>query len=304
MRQIDLLIIGTGPAGLSAALYSSRAGMDVLISEKSAPGGRLINTHIVENYVGTGSVTGLELAMKNIEQATSFGAEIVYSGVKKIEKTGKVFHAFFYNGMQVQSKTIFIATGTSTKPIPVQGFDEFFNKGVSGCIVCDGSFHRGKEVAIVGGGNSAIEEGLYATEIVKKLHIINIGPKLTAEKISIDKIMKKKNVVVYNNAITKSINGSDRVESITFNKDGKEVTIEVSGVFAYIGQVANTNFIKDLGITDERGFIKADPQKMTTSIPGLFAGGDVIVKKHRQIATAVGDGTNAALEIKAYIDLL
>lgn len=304
MRKIDLFIAGTGPAGLSAALYASRAGLSVLISEKAAPGGRLINTHKVENYVGAGAVTGVELAMKNIEQATSFGAEILYSGTKHIEKVDNKFIIDMEDGSQVEAKTVFIASGTSSRPLNVPGYKELYNKGVSGCIVCDGAFHRGKEVAVVGGGNSAVEEGLFASDIVEKLHIINIGNELTAEQVTIDNAMKKDNIVFYNNAVTKSINGTDSVESITFEKDGEEITLPVSGVFVYVGQDANTDFVKDLGITDEWGYIQADPTNMETKIPGLYAGGDVIVKHHRQIATAVGDGTNAALEIKAYIDAM
>lgn len=304
MRQVDLFIVGTGPAGLSAALYSSRAGLSVLISEKAAPGGRLINTHKVENYVGAGAVTGVELAIKNIEQATSFGAEMVYSGTEKVEKVGEVFHVTLSNGEQVESKTVFISTGTRTRKISVPGFVKLWNKGVSGCIVCDGAFHRGKQVAVVGGGNSAVEESLFAADIVDHIYIINIGPKLTAEQISIDKIGKKNNVTIINNANTTSINGTDKVESITFEVDGESKTIEVSGVFAYIGQDPNTEFIYDLGITNQWGFIETDATTAKTSIKGLFAGGDVIVKNHRQISTAVADGTVAALEIKNYIDSL
>lgn len=302
MKQVDLLVIGTGPAGLSAALYASRAGLKVLIVEKSAPGGRLINTHMIENYIGTGPIKGVEFAMKNIEQATSFGAEIIYSGAKVISKKGEIFKIALENGDDIESKTIYIATGTSTRPIPVPGYEEFFNKGVSGCIVCDGAFHRGKPVAIVGGGNSAVEEGLFASDIVGELHIINLGPKLNAEQISIDKIEKKDNVTIHNDARTISINGKDKVESITFIKNGLEQTLEVSGIFAYIGQDANTAFVKNLNITDQWGFIKANLETGETKIKGLYAGGDVISKKHRQISTAVADGTNAALEIKSYID--
>jgi thioredoxin reductase (NADPH) len=307
MEKVDLVIIGTGPAGNTAALYASRAGLSVKILERKAPGGRLVNTAEIENYPGTGFVTGVQLAMKMMEQAQQFGAEMIFSEAKKIEDKGDTKIITLGNGDELETKAILVATGTRSKPLDgVKGYEELMNKGVSHCIVCDGAFSKGKDIVVVGGGNSATEETLFANKLFNKVTILNSFPDFSVvEDVTMQKLNDLDHVQLETNANIKSINGENSVESVTFEQNGEEKTIDVNAVFVYVGNMPNTEFINEsnIDILDEYGYVKVD-QDMATSVKGIYGAGDVIVKHVRQISTAVSDGTVAAMSIKRYIDTL
>ena len=307
MDKFDLVIIGTGPAGNTASLYASRAGLSVAILEKTAPGGRLINTAEVENYPGTGYIKGVDLAMKMIEQATQFGAKMIFSGAKTIEDKNETKIITLENGDVLETKAILIATGTRSKPLEgVKGYPELLNKGISHCIICDGAFSKDKEIAVIGGGNSATEETLFANKLFSKITILNSFPDFSVvEKVTMEKLSELDKVVLETNANVKSINGEDKVESITYEQNGEEKTIDVNAIFVYIGNIPNTEFVKEsnIDILNEWDQVIVN-EKMETTVKGIYAAGDVTNQQIKQIATAVSDGTIAALNIKRYIDTL
>ncbi len=307
-NNIDVLIIGGGPAGLTAAIYSARAGKRTLIIEKGAPGGKLNNTHQIDNYPGMEGKHGYELSMSFFTQAQKFGAQLKGGDVVEIsnldskdEKKIKLS-----NGEEYTAKTIIIATGLRPKKLEVDGYDKYFGKGVGVCVVCDGAFYRNKNVAVIGGGVSATEESLFASEMIGKIYIINKFPSFIGEKITLDKLGKKNNVISMHNTEVKSINGNDdKVHSITIIKEnGEEEILEVEGVFTYVGWDQENYFINDKKIIDENGFVIADDKTNSTIYPGVFAAGDIVNKPLRQVTIAASEGTKAGLGAVDYINKL
>lgn len=306
MKNVDLVIIGGGPAGLTAALYAGRAGLSVVVIEKGAPGGKMNNTHKIDNYPGLASKPGFEYSQTFLAQAIEFGAEVVGGEVTKtydLESSDQK-HVELANGEIYETKAVIIASGLKARKLDVPGFDTFFGKGVSTCLVCDGAFFRGKHIAVVGGGNAATEETLYASNIVEKVHIINHFPSFACEKATLDSLNKLENLEVHHNSDVVSINGTDKVESITFTENGEEKTIPVEGVFTYVGWDVENTFLSNVDIFDEHGFVNADPITQQTSIPGVYAAGDIVPKPVRQVTIAAGEGTKAALAAIDYINKL
>lgn len=288
------VIIGGGPAGLSAALYASRAGAKVTIIEAGAPGGKLNLTAHIENYPGVKKKMGPELAYEMYEQSLSFGASLKMTEVKQIIDEGD-YKKVMTSKEEITAKAVIIATGTKERKMGLPLEDEMTGQGISYCAVCDGPFFKGKEVAVIGGGNSAIEESLYLADIVERVHIIMrrdvfraddylVKHALDHEKITFH-FKKKPHALMIEDHTLK---GLELEDSVT----GEVEPLEVQGIFPFIGLDPVSDFVKDLGITDDKGYIKVD-ENMETSIKNIFAIGDVRQKTLRQVVTAANDGAIA-----------
>jgi thioredoxin reductase (NADPH) len=251
-NEFDLIIIGAGPAGMAAAIYAARANLKVAIFEGSAPGGKMVNTHLVENYPGFKTASGADLALTMFNQVNTLGAKLVFKKVDSVKESGK-FKIVTAGENEYKTKIVAIASGMKDRKLEIPGEDELYGKGVSNCVVCDGAFFKGKPIALIGGGNSAVEESIFASGFASKVYIVQLGDKLTAEQHIIDNVKKIKNIEVILNAKTKEITGTGKVEKLVYidTKTDKEVSIEVSGVFPYIGFLPVTDFVKDLKVTDK-----------------------------------------------------
>lgn len=309
MNKVDLIIIGGGPAGLTSGIYASRSGYKTIIIEKSAPGGKLNNTNKIENYPGMEGKSGWKLAMLFSEQAKNFGAEIIGGEVIEITNLDSLENkkVILSNGTEYISKTIIIASGLKPKKLNAIGYEKYFGKGISTCVVCDGGLYKGRDIAIIGGGNSATEESLYASKIVKNIYIINKFSQFKAEKITLDKLSKLDNVFPIHNTSVLEILGTDK--NITgikiFNeKNNEEKIINLSAVFTYIGWEAENYFIKDENMLDENGYIIVNENNMETKYKGVYAAGDTTPNLFRQITIASSDGTKAALSAVKYMSKL
>lgn len=290
----DIVIIGGGPAGLSAALYASRAGAKVTVIESGAPGGKLNLTAHIENYPGVKKKMGPELAYEMYEQSLSFGASLKMTEVKQIIDLGD-YKKVITSKEEIETKAVIIATGTKERKMGLPLEDEMTGQGISYCAVCDGPFFKGKEVAVVGGGNSAIEESLYLASIVERVHVIMrrdvfraddylVKQALDNEKITFHFKKKPHALIIEDN----KLKGLELEDSVT----GEVESLEVQGIFPFIGLDPVTDFVKNLGITDDRGYIKVD-ENMETSIKNIYAIGDVRQKTLRQVVTAANDGAIA-----------
>lgn len=290
----DIVIIGGGPSGLSAALYASRAGAKVTVIEAGAPGGKLNLTAHIENYPGVKKKMGPELAYEMYEQSLSFGASLKMTEVKQIVDEVQ-YKKVITSKEEIETKAVIIATGTKERKMGLLLEDEMTGQGISYCAVCDGPFFKGKEVAVVGGGNSAIEESLYLASIVERVHVIMrrdvfraddylVKQALDNEKITFH-FKKKPHALIIEDH---QLKGLELEDSVT----GETEPLEVQGIFPFIGLDPVTDFVKDLGITDDQGYIKVD-ENMETSIKNIFAIGDVRQKTLRQVVTAANDGAIA-----------
>ncbi len=300
----DVIIIGGGPAGLTAAIYTSRAKLKTLIIEKMIPGGQVTTTHLVENYPGfVEPINGFMLMNNFQKQAQNFGTEIINSKeVISIKKEDSLFKIETSDNKEFLSKSLLIATGAKFKSLGIPGEDKFKGRGVSYCATCDGAFFKDKEVAVIGGGNSALEEALFLTKFVKKVYIIHRRNQFRADKIFQDRVKENDKIETILNHIPVEIKGENQVESLVIEEKNtkKRKEIRIDGVFFFIGLSPNTEFLKDFVNTDENGYIIVN-ENYETNIKGCFAAGDVIKKKVRQIATAVGDGAAAGVNIKDYL---
>ena len=291
--MIDLLIVGAGPAGLTAALYASRAGANVIVLDRGAPGGKLNLTAEIENYPGL-KMKGPQLAYSMYEHCLSFGAKYEYGDVSAIEDAGdhKIVHA---GNKTYEAKCVLIATGTKERQMGIPFEDEMTGRGVSYCAVCDGPFFKNKVVTVVGGGNSAIEEALYLSDIASKVNIVVRRDVLRADQYLADKIKEKDNIVMHYLKKPHSIVVTDqKVSGLTVEDSvtGELSTIDTNGIFPFIGLDPITEFVKDFGILDEKGYIVVD-ENQQTSVKGIFAAGDVTNKSLRQVVTATNDGAIA-----------
>jgi len=301
----DVVIIGAGPAGMTAAIYASRAGLSTLMVERGVPGGQMVNTEEVENYPGYDSILGPDLSNKMFEHTKKFGAEYAYGDIKGIEITGdyKIVKA---GNKEYKTRTVIIATGAEYKKLGVPGEAEYSGRGVSYCAVCDGAFFKDRRLVVVGGGDSAVEEGIYLTRFASKVTIIHRRDKLRAQKILQDRAFSNEKIDFIWNHTVKEIKGENgKVSSVllTSTVDGTEQEIETDGVFIYIGMVPLSKPFEDLGITNESGYIVTN-EHMETRVPGVFAAGDIREKELRQIVTATNDGSIAAQSAQKYIEEL
>ena len=292
-RQYDLVIIGAGPAGMAASVYGSRAGLKTLLLDNGAPGGKLIKTHKISNYPGVKELSGVELATSMFEQSTSFGAEYAYGDVEKVDADKKVTLS---DGTIIEAKAVIVATGTKERLLKIPGEQENIGRGVSFCAVCDGAFFKNKDVVVIGGGNSALEESLFLTQFANKVTIVIRRDVFRAEKKIQEQIQSNDKIEVIVKHIPKEILAENgKVSGIVFeNVETKELmTLSCQGIFPYVGQDPNTVCLEGLGVLDDKGYVIVD-DSCQTKIPGLYAAGDVIQKELRQVVTATNDGAIAA----------
>lgn len=304
-KQYDVVIIGAGPGGMTAALYASRANLSVAMIDRGIYGGQMNNTAAIENYPGFKSIMGPDLAQNMYDSSINFGAEYVYGTVSTVEDHGD-YKLVKTDEDEIQAKVVIIATGSEYKKLGIPGEHEYGGKGVSYCAVCDGAFFKNKEVVVVGGGDSAIEEASYLAGIVDHVTVIHRRDQLRAQKVIQDRAFANDKIdFVWNSNVTEVLGDDNKVTGVKVvnNQTNEESVLETSGVFIYVGLLPMTDAFKDLNITDEDGWIQTNDQ-METSIPGIYAIGDVRQKDLRQIATAVGEGGIAGQQAFKYVESL
>lgn len=294
-NKYDVLIIGAGPAGLTAAIYLARNNVNVALIEAKTPGGKISEQSKIENYPGFNSVSGAELSISMFSQARENGAKFIIGKVISIENKDELIKLIkLENGLLLESKYLIIATGMQNIiPKEVINIEKFNNKGVSYCVVCDGPLFKDKVCGIIGGGNSAFEEGNYLSSIAKEVHIF-VRDKIIAEQKLVDNVEKQDNIFIHRNAQVLKLNGTSSLDSADVNIEGNIVNIPIKGLFPYIGFKPAIDFIdQNLLKLDKKNFIVVD-ENMETNVPNIFAVGDIISKSIRQITTATSDGTIAA----------
>lgn len=303
-ERIKCLIIGSGPAGYTAAIYAARANMSPVLYTGKDPGGQLIITTEVENYPGyPDGIQGPEMMENFRKQAERFETDVRYELIEKVDFTGPVHKAWAVGGHEIHADTIIIATGASAKWLGLESEQKLMNKGVSACAVCDGFFFRGQEVAVVGGGDTAAEEASYLAKLCPKVHLLVRRDELRASKIMQERVMAKENIEIHWNTETKEILGETEVTGVKVfnNKTGEESILPVTGFFVAIGHKPNTDIFKDWLDMDQVGYLDVNPGRSTTKIPGVFVAGDASDKVYRQAITAAGTGCMAALDAERYL---
>lgn len=282
----DIIIVGAGPAGLTAALYAGRANKKILVLEAKAYGGQIVSAHEVSNYPGIQSISGIDYATNLYNQVIDLGVEVKFETVLSITDDKEVTT----NKEKYQAKAIILATGAENRKLRIENEEELVGKGVSYCATCDGNFYKGKDVAVVGGGNSALEDALYLSDIVSKVYLIHRRDEFRGEAKLISDIKKKENIELILNSNVTKINGTDKVESITVNN---EKEIKVDGLFIAVGQEPKNIIFKDVIDVDDKGYIIATDD-VHTNKKGIYVAGDAREKLLRQLTTAVSDGSIAA----------
>ena len=298
----DTIIIGAGPAGMTAALYAARSNLKVALLERGIPGGQMNNTADIENYPGYANISGPELAEKMFEPLENLGVEHLFGLVEKIEDRGD-FKEIITEDERFETKTVIIASGANHRHLGVPGEEGYNSRGVSYCAVCDGAFFRDEDLLVVGGGDSAVEEAIFLTRFAKSVTIVHRRDELRAQKVLQDRAFANEKIRFVWDSVVESIHGDERkVTGVTFKnvKTGEVSQAEFGGIFIYVGLDPVSEFAADLGITDEAGWILTDHQ-MKTSVAGIYAVGDVRQKDLRQITTAVGDGAIASQEAYKYL---
>ena len=294
-QKYDVIIIGAGPAGMTAAVYASRAGLKTAMLEKEAPGGKLIKTFEIQNWPGITGIGGADLAYQMFEHSTFFGAEYLYGDVEKITD-GDVKQIYCADGTVYEAKAVIIATGTRERLLNIPNEKELTGRGVSYCAVCDGSFFRDQTVTVIGGGNSALEEALYLTQFASKVNIVIRRDVFRAEPIIQKKIEENPKIeIIRSHVPVEIIEEQGKVGGLLIRNvnDGTEQTLQTKAVFPYIGADPCTEFVKDLDILNDYGYIRVNAN-METACKGIYGAGDVIEKGLRQVVTAANDGAIAA----------
>jgi len=314
----DVVVIGAGASGLTTAMYTARANLKTLVIEKGIYGGQMTTTAEIENYSGFGLISGMELSQHMYDQAINQGVEYRYGEVVSVHdlydtvedliaERNKTFAINLSNGERIESKAVVIATGVKHRKLGIKGEEALAGRGVSYCALCDGAFFKDKHVAVVGGGDSALEEANYLTQFADKVTIIHRRDKFKAQAILQDRVNKNDKIRMIMNAEVSQIIGMNKVESIFVKQENNGLEImfdeDVDGIFVYVGLDPITEPFKANGILDDKGYVITN-DRMETSIKGLFAVGDVRQKTVRQIATAVGDGAIAGVEVSKYLEEL
>ncbi|WP_018132803.1 thioredoxin-disulfide reductase [Effusibacillus pohliae] len=300
----DVIIAGAGPAGMTAAVYTSRANMRTLLIEKGSPGGQMVNTEDIENYPGYESVLGPELSQKMFDHARKFGADYVRGQIREI-RDGYPFKSVVLDDWEYKAKSVIVATGAEHRKLGVPGEKEFAGRGVSYCAVCDGAFFADMELVVVGGGDSAVEEAVFLTRYASKVTIIHRRDSLRAQKIIQKRAFENEKIHFIWNQQVLEIRGDSTVSGVLMQNTvtGEVLEYPCQGVFIYIGMDPISYCVKHLGITNDAGYIRTDEQ-MRTKLPGIFAAGDVREKTLRQVVTATGDGCLAAQSAQHYVEQL
>ena len=291
----DIIIVGAGPAGMTAALYALRANKRVLLLEAKNYGGRIAAADKVENYPGIKSITGYEYATNLYNQVKDMGAEFIFDAVLKITEDKKVYT----KDHEYQAKAIIIATGSDNRKLNIEREVEFIGKGVSYCATCDGNFYKGKIVAVVGGGNTAVEDALYLSDIASKVYLIHRRDEFRDETVDLEELKRKDNVKILINSNVVGLNGEDKLTSIDVNNDEEIINIPVDGLFIAVGSEPKNEMFRNVVDLNERGYIKSS--NLHTKIAGIYVAGDTREKNLRQLTTAISDGAIAATEAIKYI---
>lgn len=303
----DILILGGGPAGLTAGLYAARARLKCVLLERMMMGGQIATTEMVENYPGfPDGIAGAEIGPLFEAQAKRFGLEVrQFQEGSRVERRDGLLFVTCANGDELAARSLVIATGSSWNPLGIPGEERLRGAGVSYCATCDGAFFRDQDLAVIGGGNSAIEEAVFLTRFATKVYVIHRRDQLRAEKVVQEKAFANPKIEFVWSHVPVEVVGGDGVEGLKVKsvKDGSERLLEVAGVFIYVGMKANSELVADLVETDERGYIVAGEDTLTSCL-GIFAAGDVRTKPLRQVATAVADGATAAAAAEKYLETL
>jgi len=306
-REYDVIIVGAGPAGLCAALYAGRGMLRSLTIERGAPGGELLNTDLIEDYIGFESIKGWELAQKMTEHAKKFGAEILTDTVERVRKPKDGwFDVVTARGDTYRAQAVIFTAGGTPVKLGVPGEKEYAGKGVSYCAVCDGAFFKGEHLAVVGGGDAAVEEADYLTRYASKVTLVHRREDFRASKILQERTFANPKIDVIRNTVVPEIVGNGKgVQHVVLEDtgSGERTNLDVGGVFVFVGFKPNTQLIEGHVHHDPGGYFITD-ERMMTSIPGLFAAGDVRSQLTRQITTAVGDATTAAIAVEKYLKAL
>lgn len=310
MEQVKTLIIGSGPAGYTAAIYAGRADLKPVLYSGIQPGGQLTTTTIVENFPGyPNGVDGNQMMMDLKEQASRFGADIRDGSISKVDFSKRPYHVVDERGNEILADTVIIATGASAKYLGLADEEKYRGQGVSACATCDGFFYRKRTVAVVGGGDTACEEAMYLAGLAKKVYMIVRKPYLRAAEIMQQRVKEKENIEILFETNTLGLFGENGVEGAHLVKrkgesDEDEFDIAIDGFFLAIGHKPNTELFKDYIDLDEQGFIKVVPGTASTNVPGVFAAGDVADPVYRQGIVAAGSGAKAAIEADRYLQQL
>lgn len=306
-EKVKCLIVGSGPAGYTAAIYAARANLSPVMYEGLQPGGQLTTTTEVENFPGySKGITGPEMMEDLKAQAIRFGTDVRWGLATQVDFSGPVHKVWIDEKKLIEAEVVILATGATAKYLGIEDEQKYAGSGVSACATCDGFFYRGKDVAVVGGGDTAVEEAIYLAGLVNKVYLIVRRHELRASKVMQDRVLKVKNIEVLWEHQTKGLTGDGVVEGvILWKKKGtpeeEEVTIKIDGFFLAIGHKPNSDFVKDFIDTDEVGYIKTIPGTAKTNIPGVFACGDVQDSIYRQAVTAAGSGCMAAIDAERYL---
>lgn len=300
----DLVIIGSGPAGLSAAIYAQRACLNTIIIEKTGvSGGQILTTTEVDNYPGMPGIGGFDLGMKMREHVEYLNGQFMTGEVTKIADQGEIKALSMADGSTIQTRTVIIATGANHRKLGIPGEGAFTGAGVSYCATCDGAFFRNKTTAVIGGGDVAVEDAIFLARLCQKVHVIHRRDSFRAAKVLSDRLLALENVQVHWNSLPLAIKGEGAVTGLTIqNKVTKaEETLKVDGVFIAVGMEPDTDRYKDLVALDPTGYLIAD-ETCRTNVPGIFAAGDVRTKQLRQVVSAAADGANAVYSVQRYLE--
>ena len=298
----DIIIIGAGPAGMTSALYAKRSNKKVLVLEALTYGGKIITSSMVDNYPAIPHTNGYDFATNLYNQIKELGCEIKFEKVININNIGNYKKEVITKDNKYETKTIIIATGSDVRRLNLENEEKLTGHGISYCATCDGNFFKNKDVAVIGGGDTAIEDAIYLSDLASKVYVIHRRDTLTAEKALILKLNQKENVEIMYNTNVIQINGQDKLESILIkDKDGNNKILEISGMFIAIGRVPENENFKNLINLDDNGYIIAS-ENCHTNIDGIFVAGDVRRKNLRQLVTATSDGANAAVEAIKYLN--
>lgn len=296
----DLIIIGAGPAGLSAAIYAKRAGLSALVLEKAGVGGQISRTHEMENYPGIRIISGVDFSMALKKQAEAFGMKIENASVKEVEKRQSNFLIKTDQG-SFEARAVIAALGAQARKLNIPGEDELAGSGVSYCATCDGGFFKGMDCAVIGGGDTALEDALYLSKIAKSVKVLHRRDRFRAQDVLVNRARATNNIEFIMDAVPKRFKGDFALEELVYEVKGKEMTLKADGCFIAIGANPDTLILKGLCELDNAGYVVAG-EDTKTSLPGLFAAGDARVKRLRQVVTAAADGATAVSSAIEYLE--